>query len=189
MARLTALSPTYIEEADLRVSPFRWFTELERNKRLVVGRLDSRFEGMNRDAASERPEYDPSEASYEGAFVATFQDYVRRDLKWDSENYYTVTANVRPWDQTGNTDVAEVLRSAMTQESNLKVLVVCGYYDLATPFNGIEETVSHMGLEPSIRKNISFAYYDSGHMVYIDQKAHDKLHKDVDTFINSSYAH
>lgn len=189
LARLTALSPKYIEEVNLRVSPFRWFTELERDKRLVVGRLDSRFEGMNRDAAGERPEYDPSEASYLGAFTATFQDYVRRDLKWDSDMYYTVTANVRPWDRAGDTDVAEVLRSAMTEESNLKVLVVCGYYDLATPFNGIEETVSHIGLEPSIRKNISFAYYQSGHMVYIDQKAHDKLHKDVDAFINSSYAH
>ncbi|HEV2617504.1 MAG TPA: hypothetical protein VGU63_12945 [Candidatus Acidoferrales bacterium] len=189
MARLTALSPKYIEDSNLRVSTFRWFAELMRNKRLIVGRLDSRFTGMNRDAAGERPEYDPSEASYLGAFVATFQDYVRRDLKWDSDQYYTVSANVRPWDRQALDQVAEVLRSAMTEESTLKVLVVCGYYDLATPFNGIEETVSHMDLEPSVRKNISFAYYDAGHMVYIDEKAHHKLHRDVDNFINSSYAH
>lgn len=189
MARLTALSPTYIEENNLRVSPARWFKELERSKRRTVGRLDSRFEGMDRDAAGERDEYDPSEASYLGAFVATFQDYVRRDLKWDSDQYYTVTGNVRPWDRTAGDEVAEVLRSAMTEESSLKVLVVCGYYDLATPFNGIEETVSHMQLEPPIRKNISFTYYESGHMVYIDEKAHRKLHKDVDEFINSNYAH
>ncbi len=171
------------------MSPQRWFAQLERDKRLVVGRLDSRFTGMNRDAAAERAEYDPSEASYEGAYTATFQDYVRRDLGWNSDAYYLVSGNVRPWDQTGNTDVAEVLRSAMTQESSLKVLVLCGYYDLATPFNGIEETVSHMQLEPSIRKNISFDYYESGHMVYIDRKAHDKLHRDVDAFINGSYTH
>ncbi|HWG58836.1 MAG TPA: hypothetical protein VN661_07290 [Candidatus Acidoferrales bacterium] len=189
IARFTGLSPKYIEETNLRISPFRWFKELERDKRRTVGRLDSRFEGMDSDAAGERPEYDPSEASYEGAFVATFQDYVRRDLKWDSDQYYTVTANVRPWDQTGNTEVAEVLRAAMTQQTHLKLLVVCGYYDVATPFNGIEETVSHMGLEPSIRKNASFAYYQSGHMVYIDQKADDKLHKDIDGFINANYAH
>lgn len=189
MAHLTALSPEYIKECNLRVSTFRWFAELMRNKRLIVGRLDSRFTGMNRDAASERPEYDPSEASYLGAFVATFQDYVHRDLKWDSDAYYTVSANVRPWDRQALDQVAEVLRSAMTEESSLKVLVLCGYYDLATPFNGIEETVSHMQLEPSVRKNISFEYYESGHMVYIDRKAHDKLHKDVDAFINSSYTH
>jgi carboxypeptidase C (cathepsin A) len=69
------------------------------------------------------------------------------------------------------------------------VLVVCGYYDLATPFNGIEFTVSHMGLEPPFRKNLSFSYYESGHMVYIDDKARIKLHKDIDEFINSSYRH
>ncbi|MGH9744339.1 MAG: peptidase S10, partial [Candidatus Acidiferrum sp.] len=103
--------------------------------------------------------------------------------------YYTVTANVRPWDRTGNTEVAEVLRAAMTQQTYLKVLVLCGYYDVATPFNGIENTVAHMNLEPSVRKNISFAYYESGHMAYTDEKAHDKMHKDVDAFIESSYRH
>jgi carboxypeptidase C (cathepsin A) len=189
LAHLTALSPKYIEEANLRVSPFRWFRELLRDKRLTVGRLDSRFTGMEADAAGERPNYDPSEASYEGAFVATFHDYVRRELKWESDMYYTVTANVRPWDQTGNTEVAEVLRAAMTQQTHLKVLVVAGYYDLATPFNGIEHTVTHMNLEPSVRKNVSFAYYEAGHMMYIDEKQHHKLHKDVDEFINSSYRH
>jgi len=189
MARLTALSPTYIEENNLRVSPARWFKELERSQRRTVGRLDSRFEGYDRDAAGERDEYDPSEASYLGAFVGTFQDYVRRDLKWDSDAYYTVTANVRPWDREGGTEVAEVLRSAMTEETHLKVLVVCGYYDLATPFDGIEQTVSHMGLDPTIRPHITFAYYQSGHMVYIDTKARDKLHKDVDNFIESDYPH
>ena len=189
MARLTALKPEFIEEANLRVSSFRWFKELMRDKRLTMGRLDSRFTGMDRDAAGERYEYDPSEASYEGAFVATFQDYVRRELKWDTEAYYHVSGNVRPWDRSGGDQAAEVLRSAMTEQSHLKVLVVCGYYDLATPFNGIEQTVSHMMLEPSVRKNISFAYYESGHMVYIDQKADDKLHKDIDAFIDASWMH
>src|SRR5579863_45291 len=189
MAHLTALSPAFIKECNLRVAPFRWFAELMRNQRLIVGRLDSRFTGYNRDAAEEYPEYDPSEASYLGAFVATFQDYVRRDLKWDSDQYYTVSANVRSWDSQALPEVAETLRSAMTEEGSLKLMVLCGYYDLATPFNGIEETVSHMMLEPPIRKNVSFEYYPSGHMVYIDQKAHDKLHHDVDAFIDSSYSH
>lgn len=188
-ARFTGLSPQYIEQTNLRISPFRWFKELERDKRRTIGRLDSKFEGMDADAAGERDEYDPSEASYEGAFVAAFQDYVSRELKWNSDMYYTVTANVRPWDQTGDTQVAHVLRSAMTEQSHLKVLVVCGYYDVATPFNGIEETVSHMGLESAVRKNISFAYYESGHMVYIDQKADDKLHHDIDAFIGTNSTH
>jgi carboxypeptidase C (cathepsin A) len=189
LARFTGLSAKFIEEANLRVSPFRWFKELERDKRRTIGRLDSRFEGMDVDAAGERNEYDPSEASYEGAFVATFHDYTRRELKWDSDAYYTVSANVRPWDQTGNTEVAEVLRAAMTQQTYLKVLVLCGYYDVATPFNGIENTFAHMNLEPPVRKNVSFAYYEGGHMMYIDEKEHHKLHKDIDDFINAGYTH
>jgi carboxypeptidase C (cathepsin A) len=189
IAHYTGLTTKYVEQTNLRISSFRWFKELERDKRLTIGRLDSRFEGMDADAAGERNEYDPSEASYEGAFVATFHDYVRRDLKWDSDMYYTVTANVRPWDQTGDTQVAEVLRSAMTHQTHLKVLVVCGYYDVATPFDGIEHTVAHMNLEPSVRKNVSFAYYAAGHMMYIDDKERHKLHKDIDDFINSTYRH
>jgi carboxypeptidase C (cathepsin A) len=160
-----------------------------RDKRRTVGRLDSRFLGIDVDAAGEQDEYDPSEASYEGAFVATFQDYLGRELNWKSQMNYEVSANVHPWNDNGETRVAEVLRSAMTEQGYLRVLVLCGYYDVATPFNGIEETVSHMNLEPPVRKNIGFAYYESGHMVYIDRKAHDKMHKDVDAFINSSYSH
>jgi carboxypeptidase C (cathepsin A) len=187
LSRYTGLSAKYIEETNLRISPQRWFKELKRGERRTIGRLDSRFEGMDVDAAGERYEYDSSEASYEGAYVAMFQDYARRELKWNTDGYYTVSANVRPWDQGQPGQVAEALRSAMTQQTHLKVLVVCGYYDLATPFNGIEQTVSHMNLEPPIRKNVSFTYYEAGHMMYIDKKAREKLHKDVDDFINSSY--
>jgi carboxypeptidase C (cathepsin A) len=189
IARFTGLKPVYIEQANLRISPFRWFKELKRDKRRTIGRLDSRFEGMDVDAAGERFEYDSSEASYEGAYVAMFHDYSRRELKWDTDQYYTVSANVRPWDQTGNTEVAEVLRAAMTQQTYLKVLVICGFYDVATPFNGIEHTFSHMHLEPAVRKNVSFTYYEGGHMMYIDEKERHKLHKDVDDFINLSYPH
>jgi carboxypeptidase C (cathepsin A) len=187
LARLTGLSTKYIEETNLRISPQRWFKELLRDKRRTVGRLDARFTGMDADAAGERNEYDSSEASYEGAYSAMFQDYVRRELKWNSDAYYQITGNVRPWDQGQPGGPAAALRSAMTEQGTMKVLVVAGYYDLATPFNGIEQTVSHMGLEPSIRKNISFAYYEAGHMMYIDKKAREKLHKDVDAFINASY--
>lgn len=74
----------------------------------------------------------------------------------------------------------------MTQQGTLKVLVICGYYDVATPFNGIEQTIAHMSLEPSIRKNVSFTYYEGGHMMYIDKKAREKLHKDVDAFIQAA---
>jgi len=188
LARFTALSPKYIEQTNLRVNPQRWFKELLREKRQTVGRIDSRFLGMDADAAGERYEYDASLASYDGSYVAMFQDYVRRELKWNTDMYYTLSARVQPWDQGQPGQPAESLRSAMTQQTYLKVLVLCGYYDVATPFNGIEHTVSHMNLEPPIRKNISFAYYEAGHMMYIEKKSREKCHRDVAAFITSSAA-
>lgn len=183
LAHITGLSPKYIEQTNLRVSPQRWFKELLRDRRQTLGRIDARFLGMDSDAAGERYEYDASLASYDGSYVAMFQDYVRRELKWTTDMYYTLTARVQPWDQGQPGQPAEALRSAMTQQTYLKVLVLCGYYDVATPFNGIEHTVSHMSLEPAIRKNISFAYYEAGHMMYIEKKSREKMHRDVSAFI------
>ncbi len=188
LARFTGLSPKYIEQTNLRISPQRWFKELLRDKRQTLGRIDARFLGMDVDAAGERYDYDSSLASYDGAYVAMFQDYVRRELKWGTDMYYTLSARVQPWDQGQPGAPAEALRSAMTQQGHLRVLVLCGYYDVATPFNGIEHTVSHMNLEPSIRKHIRFAYYEAGHMMYIEKKSREKLHKDIYDFINASPA-
>lgn len=186
LARITGLSAEYIEQTNLRVSPQRWFKELMRDKRRTIGRIDSRFLGMDADAAGERYEYDSSLASYDGAYVAMFQDYVRRDLKWNTDMYYTLSGRVQPWDQGQPGAPAEALRMAMTQQGTLKVLVVSGYYDVATPFNGIEHTISHMNLEPAIRKNVSFTYYEAGHMMYIEKKSREKLHRDISAFINGA---
>jgi carboxypeptidase C (cathepsin A) len=123
IARFTGLSPKYIEQTNLRISPQRWFKELLRDKRKTVGRLDSRFTGTDVDAAGERAEYDASQPAYYGAYSAAFQDYMRRELKWNTDMYYLISGNVRPWDQTGNTEVAEVLRAAMTEQGSLKLLV------------------------------------------------------------------
>lgn len=186
LAHITGLSPKYIEQTNLRISPQRWFKELLRDRRQTIGRIDARFLGMDSDAAGERYEYDSSLASYDGAYVAMFQDHVRRDLKWNTDMYYTLSGRVQPWDQGQPGQPAEALRAAMTSQSYLRVLVVCGYYDLATPFNGIEQTVSHMNLEPPIRKNISFTYYEAGHMMYIEKKSREKLHKDLSVFITGA---
>ena len=186
LARFTGLTPKYIEQTNLRISPGRWFKELLRDQRKTVGRIDARFTGIDADAAGESNEYDSSLASYDGNFVAAFQDYVRRELKWNTDMYYTLSARVSPWDGGQPGAPAEALRSAMTEQGQLKLLVLCGYYDVATPFNGIEQTVSHMKLDPSIRKNVSFAYYEAGHMMYIEKRSREKLHKDVGTFIQSA---
>jgi carboxypeptidase C (cathepsin A) len=83
-------------------------------------------------------------------------------------------------------DVSDSLRSAFAKNPHMKVFVGCGYYDMATPYFAAEYTFSHMGLHPSVRKNVVFQYYTAGHMFYIDVPSHKKLKSDITQFMKSS---
>jgi|SRR5579871_826146 len=190
LARLTGLSPTFIEENNLRVRAGRFEKELLRDERRTLGRYDSRLEGVDEDAAGTNPEYDPSYASVQGAFTAAWNQYVRTDLKFESDLQYEVlTGRVNPWSyedyQNRYVDVAGTLREAMTQNAGLKVFVGAGYYDLATPFYSVEYTLSHMGLDPKFRDHISMSYYEAGHMMYTQLKSLQKARQDLGKFVAS----
>jgi len=190
LARLTGLSPQYIEESNLRVRPGRFEKELLRDERRTLGRYDSRLEGVDEDAAGANPEYDPSYASVQGAFTAAWNQYVRTDLKFESDLPYEVlTGRVNPWSYEGYqnryVDVAETLRQAVTQNAALRVFVGAGYYDLATPFFSVEYTLNHMGLDPKLRDHISMAYYQAGHMMYTQLKSLEKARQDLSKFMAS----
>ncbi len=191
LARLTGLSPEYIDRANLRVRIDRFDKELLRSQRRVVGRLDGRFIGIDKDAAGESTEQDPSYSAIFGEYTAVVNDYVRRELKFDTDLPYEIlTGKVRPWsyDRASNryVDVAETLRGAIAQNPYMKVFVANGYYDLATPFAATRYTFARMQLDPDLRKNVSMDYFETGHMVYIDRKAQARLKKDVDEFIRAN---
>ena len=191
LARLTGLPPDFIDRANLRVRIDRFDKELLRSERRTVGRLDGRFVGIDKDAAGESPEFDPSYAAIFGEYTAVFNDYVRRDLKYETDAAYEIlTGKVRPWsyDTTNNRylDVGETLRGAMSQNPYLKVFVANGYYDLATPFAATRYTFARMQLDPEVRKNVSMDFFEGGHMMYIDRKAHAKLKSDLANFIRSA---
>ncbi len=191
LARLTGLSADYIEQANLRIRIDRFDKELLRSERRTVGRLDGRFTGIDKDSAGESPEYDPSLASIFGEFTAVFNDYVRKDLKFESDLPYEIlTPKVQPWrfDQAQNRylDVGEILRGAMSRNPYLKVFVANGYYDLATPFAATRYTFARMQLDPAVRKNVSMDFFEAGHMMYIDRKAHAKLKRDIAAFIRGA---
>jgi carboxypeptidase C (cathepsin A) len=190
LARLTGLSSDYIEQSNLRVSDTRFRTELLRSEHKTVGRLDGRFTGLNADATAERQEYDPSNEAIKGAFTATFNEYVRNELKFDPEMAYPTSGDVRPWSydefQNRYLNLADTLRGAMARNPFLKVFVANGYYDFATPFGGTEHTFSHIGFEPTYRGRIELAYYDAGHMMYIRPSEQKKLKADVARFIQST---
>lgn len=190
LARFTGLSPEYIDRSNLRIHIMRYVKELLRSERRTVGRLDSRFKGIDYDAAGERFEYDPSMAAISGAFTAVFNAYVRENLKFATDLPYNVFGPVRPWNfkpyENRYVYVGDDLRQAMTQNPDLRVLVANGYYDLATPFFATEYTVDHLGLDPTLRSHITLKYYEAGHMMYIDKASHAKLKADVAQFILDS---
>jgi carboxypeptidase C (cathepsin A) len=191
LARFTGLSPKYLDQTNLRIDISRFDKELLRDQRRTVGRLDARFIGINRDAAGEEPDFDPSYAAIFGEYTATFNDYVRRTLKFESDLPYEIlTDKVRPWSydrqQNRYLDVAETLRDAMTQNQYLRVFVGNGYYDLATPFAATRYTFSRMQLDPALRGHVTMGFYPAGHMMYIEKSSREKLHDDVSAFIKAS---
>lgn len=188
LARYTGLMPEYVEQSDLRIEIFRFTKELLRAQQRTVGRLDSRFVGIDRDAAGERPEFDPSYAAIQGPYTALLNDYVRRELGFESDLPYEIlTGRVQPWDygayQNRYVNVAETLRAAICQNPALRVFVANGYYDLATPYFATEYTFNHLGLEPNLRGNINLGYYEAGHMMYIRRVALVQLKADLAAFI------
>ncbi|MHB8521337.1 MAG: S10 family peptidase [Limisphaerales bacterium] len=194
IAQFTGLSTNYIDRTKLRIKISRFTKELLRDQQRTVGRYDSRYTGIDRDAAGESAEYDPSYAAVVGAFTATMNDYVRNQLKYESDLPYEIlTGKVMPWNyndyQNRYLDVAETLRQAMTQNPHLKVFVANGYYDLATPFLATRYTFDHLGLDPILQKNVSMGYYEAGHMMYLNKPSRVQLKKDLATFIGSATPH
>jgi carboxypeptidase C (cathepsin A) len=188
LSRLTGLSPAFIEASNLRVNSGRFRKELLRDQRQMIGRLDSRFIGIDADAAGESQEFDPSNTALQGAYTALFQDYVRKDLKWETDLHYPTSGNVRPWtyDQNRYMDMTDALRGAMTKNPFLKVFVACGFYDMATPLGGIEFNFSHMAYDAAVTSRVSFGYYEAGHMIYIRPSAHKALRQDIVKFIRGN---
>lgn len=191
LIRYTGLSREYIEQTNLRIEIYRFTKELLRDQGLSAGRLDSRFTGSDRDAAGEKPEYDPSYINIQGPYTACLNDYVRSELEFESDLPYEIlTGRVLPWNydkyQNQYVNVAETLRASMTKNPHLKVFVANGYYDLATPYFATRYTFNHLGLNESLQGNISMSYYKAGHMMYIHQPSLVQLKSDLAQFIHTA---
>jgi carboxypeptidase C (cathepsin A) len=189
LARYTGLSEAYIDGTNLRIEIFRFIKELLRDEKRTVGRLDSRFKGIDRDAVGEKHEFDPSMVNITGPYTATFNDYVRRDLAFESDLPYEIlTGRVQPWSyeqyQNAYVNVAETLRKAMTINPYLKVYVANGYFDLATPYFATRYTFDQMSLDPSLQGNVRMGFYEAGHMMYIHIPSLEKLKAELTDFLD-----
>lgn len=194
LAGLTGLSEQFVERSNLRVTMPAFGKELLRSRGKTVGRYDSRLTGIDRTIAGSRPDYDASYAATQGPFTAALNHYVRAELKFESDLPYEIlTGRVYPWNygdwQNNYLNVSENLRQAMTQNPYLKVFAANGYYDLATPYFATEYTFSHLGLDKSLRDNVSMGYYEAGHMMYIHLPSLARLKTDMAAFIQGALYH
>ncbi len=190
LSRFTGLPAAFYLQRKLRVSDFLFFSQLLGSEGKMTGRLDSRFSGIRYEPGTDGFDYDPSDEAVNGPLTAAFNDYVRRELKFESDIPYETLTNVGPWNfgDAGNgfPNTAEDLRKAMTRNPYLKVWVTASYYDLATPFFAAENAVALMNLAPSIRANLRFTYYEAGHMLYIHRPSRIKFKADFESFLNDA---
>ena len=190
LARYTGLEPRFIDYSNLRIREFYFFKELLREHKRTVGRLDSRFKGIDRLGMTEMPEFDPAMEAILPPYTAMFYQYVREELAYDSDAKYEILSlDVNrdwEWDRGKFPDTSEPLRSAVAKNPFMKVLVAMGYYDLATPHFATEYTLSHMGLDPSVRDNFSVTTYEAGHMLYLDVPSLARFKADVDQFFTDT---
>lgn len=188
-ARLTGLSTNYVERANLRVPLGRFASELLANENRVVGRYDSRYEGYVRDRLANHMEQDPSYEAVASAFASTFNNYIRTELKYETDRPYEILASVFPWnwDQSnGYVDVAETLADALTRNPFLRIHISCGYYDLATPLFAARYTFDHLNVDPALQKNLILDTYTAGHMMYLNLPDLKKTKTDLARFMASA---
>lgn len=189
--RYTGLSEQYVRNSNLRIQYDRFENELLRESGRTVGRLDSRFETYVLDRPEVSPDWDATDAAIDSAFVSSGNYYLRQVLDYKppqlyrAEIYDLIYADGQSWDfKHGNDDqifnVAPDLAAAMTYNPRLKVFSANGYFDFATPFFATVYVLNHLYLAPALRQNITYGFYESGHMVYLHPAALARFHDDLE---------
>lgn len=194
----TGLSKSYWKKANLRVNEPQFTEELLRGRGVTVGRLDSRYEGPTPDLLGEYSDYDPQSSTISPVFMTDFMDYLHTDLNFPTDQTYHFDAYSNKdfkWDWKpegrsewwmGYPDVSGYLADIMQKDPYLNVLVLNGYFDLATPFFETEYTMDHLGNNiPGIKDRIHMKYFQAGHMMYIHSESLPLFKSAVAEFIQN----
>ena len=190
LARFTGLSEAYLDRADLRVTPNRFYKELLRDRGLTVGRLDTRYTGHDYDSAGESPDNDPSFYGIDAGYTSAINSWTRGTLGFVTDREYQSISGIgSEWDwRIGGRDtnaylnVAPYLGQALRENGGMRIFVAQGYYDFATPFFAAEYALSRTGIP---QDRVQFHYYDAGHMMYVRDEDRAKLSRDIRDFIQS----
>lgn len=188
LAAVTGLSEDYIDRVNLRIEHQRFFRELLRSRRQVVGRLDGRFLGAEADDGGEHPTFDPSHAAIAGPYSAGLNHYLHAELNYRSDLPYEVlTDRVQPWSyaqfEGRHVSVTSWLGEAMRHNPHLRVYLACGYYDGATPYFAAEHAFAHLDVPAQQREQVETHYYAAGHMMYVHEPSRLAQSRDLATFV------
>ncbi|WP_157251966.1 S10 family peptidase [Nonomuraea typhae] len=191
VAALTGLSEEYVDQVDLRLEHIRFFTELLRSRRQIVGRLDGRFTGWDADSGREQFERDPSMSAIVGPYSAALNHYLRAELGFTSDLPYEIlTGRVHPWSykefEGAHVHVTSKLSAAMRDNHHLRVHVACGYHDGATPYFAAEHTFAQLRIPKELAGNVEFKYYEAGHMMYVHEPSRLRQSADLAAFVRRS---
>jgi carboxypeptidase C (cathepsin A) len=175
------LSERYIRNSSIRVPYGRFLKELRRSEGIVVGRLDGRYQTFDYDQGAANTRFDATDSSIDAPYTTAINQYLRNDLKYEptlqyrTSVYALIRANGGSWDFTHlrrePPNTAPDLSDAMSQNPSLRVFSANGYYDFATPYFATVYTLKHLNIAPALQKNITYGFYQSGHMVYLSESA------------------
>lgn len=192
LASLTGLSEDYLDRVDLRIGDNRFFAELLRARRQVVGRLDSRFTGWAAEYGSETSTDDPAMRAIMGPYTAALNHYVRAELEYQNDLPYEIISKdaAKDWSfkefEGVPITVADKLAEAMRANPHLKVHIASGHYDCATPYFATEHTIARLQIPAELRDNIELHYYPAGHMMYVHEESRLQQSEDLAAFVRGA---
>jgi carboxypeptidase C (cathepsin A) len=185
VARYSGLSEQAVLNHSLTVPTNFFWKELLRDRGLTVGRLDSRYRGVDRSDAGERYDYDPALTAWNHAFTPAINHYLRDQLGYRTDLQYWIFGPVNPWNRTGDT-TGEDLRAAMSENPFLHLLVQSGYYDGGTDYFGAKYTMWNMDPAGRLQNRMRFEGYRSGHMMYLRQEDLATSNRHIREFIRTA---
>jgi carboxypeptidase C (cathepsin A) len=192
LSEYTGIGAEYIDHYDLRLHIPRFGKELLRDRKRTVGRIDSRYTGIDRVKAGHAIEIDPSLDATGGVAASALNQLLRVELGFEYDRIYEIMSMKvnQAWDYEDfkgrYVDTSEAMRELLSRSRGTKVFVANGYYDLATPYFATAYTFSHMGLEPEVRKNVTMEYYEAGHMMYVHEKSLAAMAKHLRDFVEQT---